>query len=122
MMGSFTAEWISRILAVVTVFIIISEASWCVCNGSPSYIEMTQRLFFSFGLSLVFQIVNALIEENLIGFKMKNVVQILESVSLGYRTYLFVLSLIGSMIGIWIGVEGGLYRSNGDCFQEGRME
>ena len=121
MIGSFTAEWISRIMAIVIVFILISESEWGSCNGSPSYLEAMNRLFFLFGMAIVFQIATAMLEKKYVKFDLKRVVELLESVSLGYRTYVFVASMIGSMVGVWFAVEGGMYRPNAACFREGRI-
>ena len=120
MMGSILAEWVSRVLAIIAVFILISEVSWASCNGSPTLIEITKRLFFSFGTSFFVQSLSALIEARIMGFEIQKVIRLIEEIKISPRTALFVISMLSSMIGLWITVEGGAYGPNA-CFSPGRI-
>ena len=120
MMGHFMAEWISRVLSIAAVFIWISQVPWASCYGSPSQVEIAYRALFSVGISFLIQISSSLVEARIMGFNLRKVIYLIEEIKLNLRTLIFVVSIVGSMIGLWICVEGGVYSSN-PCFQAGRI-
>ena len=54
------------------------------------------------------------------GFEFEKVTHLIEEINISPRTVLFVISMLSSMIGLWITVEGGVYGPN-ECFSPGRI-